>query len=230
MIDTLHTVELGVAAHIIGNIFWELISAHAFGKPNQQENAAELEKRMHSHYKTHKTSGKLQGKLVVERIRTSKGWPKIKAKAAAVRHLAPFAVELAKEFNTGTLHDRRRVALAELLVEFYKILQSEDMFLNPDARVRLPELGYDLCMLYSNLADEAARNGVKGWKFSPKHHLMLHLCEWQGPEYGNPRFYWVYADEDLVGRLIEVAHSCHPSTMSVVAIFKWMTFAFRRVA
>ena len=70
----------------------------------------------------------MQGKLTVERLRTDGGWPKLKAKAAAIRHLAPFALELAKEHNNGSLHDRRRVALAQRLAECYVIFQSEHMF------------------------------------------------------------------------------------------------------
>ena len=61
---------------------------------------------------------------------------------------------------------------------------------------------------------------------SPKHHLFQHLCEDQALAYGNPAFYWTYADEDLVGLLIEVAHSCHPSTMATVGLFKWRILAF----
>ena len=71
------------------------------------------------------------------------------------------------------------------------------------------------------------RSPRKLWKFSPKHHLFLHLCEVQAVQYGNPRFYWVYADEDVVGRLIEVAETCHPWTMPGTALFKWLICSFR---
>ena len=100
------------------------------------------------------------------------------------------------------------------------------MFLTEASKRDLPEVGRNLCMLYSQLSAEAAESGLTFWKFSPQHHLFLHLCEWQSIESGNPKFYWVYADEDMVGHMIEVAHSCHPSTMPVVALFKWMQFAF----
>ena len=45
----------------------------------------------------------------MERAKTSKGWPKLKAKAAAKRHLASFALELAIEHDSGSAHDRRWV-------------------------------------------------------------------------------------------------------------------------
>ena len=76
--------------------------------------------------------------------------------------------------------------------------------------------------MYSQLSSEASDEGRKRWRFSPKHHLFLHLCEWQAIEIGNPRFYWTYADEDLVGKMIECARSCHPRTMAAIALYKWL--------
>ena len=35
MIDVLHTLDLGVAAHVIGNVFLELVRAHAHKRPAQ---------------------------------------------------------------------------------------------------------------------------------------------------------------------------------------------------
>ena len=64
------------------------------------------------------------------------------------------------------------------------------------------------------------------WKLMPKLHLFLHLCEWQALEQGNPRYYWTYADEDLQGTMAEVAESCHASTMTTNALFKWLHICF----
>ena len=53
-----------------------------------------------------------------------------------------------------------------------------------------------------------------------KVHLLLHLVEVQVPRWGNPRFFWCYADEDVVGQDVEAASACHPSTMAEVALYK----------
>ena len=114
----------------------------------------------------------------------------------------------------------------QCLVRFYEILASEGQFMTAAAKTELPALGTNLCVLYSQLAAEAAAKRQKFWNMTPKVHLFQHLCEWQAPEVGNPRFYWVYADEDLVGHMIEVAESSHARTMASTAMFKWLTFAF----
>ena len=60
----------------------------------------------------------------------------------------------------------------------------------------------------------------------PKLHIFVHLCEWQAGEFGNPRSYWTYADEDLVGLLVECAQSCHAKTVAPSALFKWVHVHF----
>ena len=67
---------------------------------------------------------------------------------------------------------------------------------------------------------------VEEWKMSPKTHLFIHLMEWHVLEIGlNPRGYWTYADEDLVGTMVEVSRSCHPSTLAPVSLTKWLLAA-----
>ena len=226
-IDVLHTVDLGVTAHVIANIFWELVRAHAWGESTQALNVKALYEEMRAWYKATRTSSKVQGELTVERIRTQRGWPKLKAKAAALRHLILFAVDLASRHNSGSDHDRRRLGVAQCLAEFYKIMEAEDQFLSPDASNKIKFYGTNCIMMYAQLSQEALTSGLKLWKISPKHHLMLHLCEWQAPILGNPRWYWTYLDEDLVGQLIEVCHKCHPLTMAPTAMFKWSLYCFQ---
>ena len=102
------------------------------------------------------------------------------------------------------------------------------MFLDERAKARLPVLGRKMCGLFAQLSARALADGERKWKMTPKVHLLLHLCEWQAPSVGNPRFYWVYADEDLVGSMIEVAESCHATTMAGTAMVKWLLFAFEQ--
>ena len=226
MIDVLHVVDQGVASRIIANMYWELVTKKTWGGSTQDENVARLMESMQTWYKKNKTTSRVQGNLSVERIRTSGNWPKLKAKAAATRHLAKFAHELAATHDDGTPHDRRRLAAMQCLVRFYEILASEGQFMTAAAKTELPALGTNLCVVYSQLAAEAAAKRQKFWDMTPKVHIFQHLCEWQAPEVGNPRFYWVYADEDLVGHMIEVAESSHARTMASTAMFKWLTFAF----
>ena len=94
------------------------------------------------------------------------------------------------------------------------------------ARGRMPILGEQLMSMYSQLAtmahNEFERLGHRLWKTAPKMHLFIHLCIWQAILYGNPRYYWTYGDEDLVGRLVTIAEGVHISTLAVSVLAKWV--------
>lgn len=222
MVDVLHAVDLGVASHIIGNILAELLPK--FGS-NHGAQLKELNRRINAWYKQENIASRLQGPLTVDEIKGNHGWPKLKAKAAATRNLASFAKVLSQEFCTGTLHDRRRTALADCLLRFYGILK-QDRVIDAGGKLELPRLGRDLCCLYAHLHAEAVELGQRAWKLVPKFHLFQHLCQIQAVSLGNPRFYWTYPDEDMVGQMAEVARTCHPTTMPSVALYKYLVVVF----
>ena len=175
-------------------------------------------------YNTHKKKSKVQGSLTWARLKTTNGWPKIKCKAAATRHLAAFALDLAVRYCQ---HDERIIAVAQLMNEFYVTLESEKVFLRDHAITRLGQIGQDFCDIYAELSNCAYDNDIKMWKMTPELHMFIHLCQWDIVNSKlNPRVYWTYADEDLVGTLCEVAESCHPSTMPFVSLSKWAILEF----
>ena len=192
--DSLHTVELGVGSHILGNIMWECIAKHAFGKPNIPENITELDAKMKDWCKAKKIKHRFRGKLAQDKIRTSGGWPKLKSQAAPIRSLAKFAVELAEEHL-----DESRSMVARQLVRFYEILDENGLFLSDAASVEIAQVGNRLCKGFATLSANCVAAGQKLWKCTPKLHLFLHMCEWD-VELGNPRSYWTYSDEDMVGQ------------------------------
>ena len=227
MIDVLHTVDQGVASHIIANILWVIAVVRCvLGGVTQDDRVKRLHAHIQEWYGAVKAKTKVQGKLTVERLRTKGGWPKLKAKAAATRHLAKYALSLMQQLGGQSTEDRRMLAVCQQLVRFYTILDTESQFLSPAAKIELPKLGQQLVGIYTALATDAKERGLKLWKLQPKLHLFQHLCEWQSISSGNPRYCWTYADEDLAGTMAEVAESCHPATMAPSCLFKWLHISF----
>ena len=222
MVDVLHTCDQGITSHIIGNIFADCIIRDVFGGGSRDRNAALLHSRVDAWSKEVKVDSRVQGAITWERIRTTNGFPKFKAKAAATRHLMPFALRLAQEFC-----EKRVVALAQLMVEFYQILERDDPLILSELSIRrLPTIGRQVCAIYGHLSREHYEQQQRAYKLVPKFHLFLHLCEWQIPETKlNPRSYWTYADEDVVGQLVEVAEHCHVRTLPSTALAKWILLA-----
>ena len=222
-VDVRQMVDQGVASHThaVANVFWLCaVRRKSFGEGTQDTSMNLLFTHMQNWYKSHKLCSKWQGKFTVDRVRTSGGWSKLTRRAASTRHLAHFALHLAQTF--GTSEDRRVLAVCRLLCEFYGIVSSESMCLTASVKEKLPVVGRNLAIICSALAEPALASHTRMWKMHPKAHFFVHMCEWQAVEVGNPRFYWTYSDEDLVGLLVEVAQSCHPKTLAASALLAWM--------
>ena len=83
-----------------------------------------------------------------------------------------------------------------------------------------------MCKLYSELSTSAYNLGLRMWKFPPKIHLFAHLVEYMVLYQGNPKYYWTYQDEDLVGAMLELCQTVHVSTLAMSAMFKWVHSSF----
>ena len=231
-IDVLHAVDQGMASHVIANTFVEIMQSWG---PNQAARTAALEARIKHWYNVHKEPTKIQGKLTFERLKTSNDWPKLKAKAAATRHLAHFALELVEREDDSLpvaaseevkLHSRRRRAVCQLLVRFYELLRRHGRFFTASAKTEIAENARNLLTIYTQLAQESLDKQERMWKLTPKFHLFLHLCEIQCVTWGNPRWYWTYADEDLQKVMKAIALSCHPSRLASEMLRKWVVNVF----
>ena len=80
-IDVLHTVDQGVASHIIGNILWHVgVVRAALGRGTIEEKVQLLDKDLARWYKETAAKSKLQGHLTEPRLRSNNGWPKLEGK------------------------------------------------------------------------------------------------------------------------------------------------------
>ena len=159
--DVLHAIDLGVSAHIVANAFWELLPQ--FGR-NQSGQVKALQQLTKAFYSRNRVASRMEGRLTLDRIRTMSSWPMLKAKAAAVRNLVPFAAELAAQYDSGSLHDKRRLALANDLHEFCTLLGNEGRLSSASALASVQRLGNSVPILYAHLAAEAFHSGAKAWK------------------------------------------------------------------
>jgi hypothetical protein len=226
-IDVLHTVDQGTASHIVGNTMWHMaVVKRCFGGTTQGQNIENLAKRLKTWYQNTRCNRRLQGNLTLERVRTSGKWPKLKGKAAATRHIVKFCVYIMEEYGDGSDADNDVLNLCKMMQRFYDILDAESQFLSDGAKIELPILSRTLCGLYAKLSIEAFAAGVRMWKMNPKLHLFQHLCEYMVLFQGNPKYFWTYQDESLVGDMIELCQSVHVSTLAVSALFKWIHIVF----
>ena len=133
---------------------------------------------------------------------------------------------IAQRWSSGSIHDQLKVAVCEILVRVYEILATSSQCLTPAVKDEMFLLGQELGMAYERLYTEAYTAGRKLWKLTPKVHLAQELLQYQCQVWGNPTYFWCYADEDLVGMMIEIAASCHVATLAFTALTTWLAVAF----
>ena len=103
-IDAMHCVDLGVALHIIGNIFFEVVHRRQLGRTHA-ESVKALWRDLGAWYKEQRVPYR-SGGLKFEDFRQTSKAPKFRGKFAITRHLSPYLVKPCTQFNEGTQHDQ----------------------------------------------------------------------------------------------------------------------------
>ena len=231
MVDILHTLDLGLLANVIGSVMFVLACIRKkLGGNTYEQAASRLSDHMTAWYKRVHCRCRIKGTLTLARLRGNKGWAKLKAHGAATRHLIGYALDLIAEFGDARdplwgEHDRLATAVCQLLNRFYVIIGSESSRLSDGTKAELQLLGNQVVVCYAKLARFSHDRHYRIWKMAPKLHLFEHLIL-QSCEFGNPAYWWTYLDEDLVGRLIRIAHTVHPTTIAVSMLCKWVHCVF----
>lgn len=143
----------------------------------------------------------------------------------------PYAKELAVRFqrvapDPNATHDLLVVGVCTLCCELFNLYMTSGRFFTDAVKRKIVIIGNQLPFMYQRLYTEAYNAGVKAWKMTPKLHLIQELLLYQCLEWGNPLYYWCYGDEDLVGSMVEIAQSCHMSTVVVTSLVKWLILSF----
>ena len=120
--------------------------------PNDDVALEGLRGALKQWYDDNKDRYRIQGQLTLPRIKTSNDWPELKAKARATRHVTAFALKLATEHNSGSTHDKRRLAVCQLLCRFYDIISGESRFLTDDLKAELVPLAQNFMVIYEKLS------------------------------------------------------------------------------
>ena len=74
-------------------------------------------------------------------------------------------------------------------------------------------------ILYNAL--NVAVGDEKRWRWYPKHHIFLGVCEEQPSSFGNIAESWSYSEESEVGIAAIFAETCHNRTVHHMAMQKY---------
>ena len=116
---------------------------------------------------------------------------------------------------------RDRATMVWGLAEFYRILRRSGRWLTTAQLGELKTARDATLVMFKKLADMAADESSRLYPCRPKMHVFDE-CHRIAQETGeNPAALWTFQDEDNMRVLINIAQSCHGSTLEAHTLEKW---------
>ena len=206
MLDTLHTLDLGVCSHLYGNLLAELQEQ----RPESREKALQqLNLEIASIYTELGVPAGQRIKVLYQsdiRGKKAEEFPCLKhVKGRRIRHFAQVATVLAERYNT-TRAGEHRLKACQAMERVCNILDLRvvvwDAVTKQDFEKQVKTFG----LHYGWLAKNAMQNREFKYSIVQKHHLFCHLPEMAKSL--TPRHFWCYGSESFMGLSVKLASSC----------------------
>ena len=217
-LDTLHTFELGVTCHFIGNVFFELVYCRGVPGANVQQRWGRCWSWVLEEYKQLKVASDLRvNNLGLTNFcnpqAPHQSFPILTGvKAKQCRHLLPVISEMAeataKKSNTAV--NLLMAKAAKALCTVYELLDNSHFFPDIVASIDFREAVDKFCISYTALAANSAKDEKLRWNIVPKHHYFAHAPDVF--EYINLKLLSTYAGETMVGLVCALGHRCLDGT------------------
>ena len=128
-------------------------------------------------------------------------------KAAQARHLLKVLHHICQ--NRAPLETPQQMHRLELLKQtetFYEIIEQQPMYMTRAASDACLTATISALLEYTWLARDAINRNMYLWNVVPKFHYWYHVA--QQCRFFNPSYGWTFRDEDLMGRIARIGHSC----------------------
>ena len=231
--DVMHDDMLGVRQQFVGSAMLLLArERHFWGPPAPHGTWQEkLQQQLSTAYTEFKKWVRDHGlkcsqtrfKPSTLRLTTLGSWPEANVKAHNCAIISLWICACCKKlFDLHADDEAKELAMTangfKMLWEIYhdapRRLTDHDRQRLETARVRA------LCG-FNSLSQRALNTNRFFFHVIPKYHKLDHTLRFGVRTALNPSSYWTFADEDWIGWMSRLAHSCHSSSMMNRAIFRW---------
>lgn len=217
-IESLHTNELGVALHFIGNVLWDQVYKKYTTGANVHLRVAKLWEWVMKTYtelgvKSSDRISKLTLKMITDPSRPHQVYPELsKVKAKHAKCLVPVVVRLREK----TFESHPSPCLAHCckagkgLVTMYEIMDSAGMHPSPEDRINFREAVDTFQLSYAALSADHQRKNLKQWNTVTKFHYSAHSPDFF--DFFNIKYTTAYGGETEVGLICALGHRCLDGT------------------
>ena len=144
--------------------------------------------------------------LDLKTFRSDGEYPRLKAKGNVSRHLLPVLAKLLDLDGNDDLYKQVRKSMVQALLEFYSVVDTVDMFLEPD-NVRKGQMAINnFLKCYAWLCQYSLNKGVKQWQMTVKFHYLAHAADFLA--FINLKHSSTYVAEGFVGKVAKIGGSC----------------------
>lgn len=217
-IETLHTNELGITSHYIGNVFWDQIyKKYGAGKTNTERMSNLWNLVMQTYSDLGISSSNRLGKLTLEMFsdptRPHQDYPCLsQSKARQARYLLPVVVKIseANMDERPCSYTAHCMVAGKALLTMYEVMDKAGMHPKPMERIDFREAVDIFQMNYGRLAAESQAKDEKKWNVVNKFHYSAHSPDYF--DFFNIRFCSAYGGETEVGLICALGHRCLDGT------------------
>ena len=167
-------------------------------------------------------------KITLGRLRlyTLRSWPELKSKAKNAAVLTEFVLDIHRNIQTPSVHQRYRTLCLWGFSEYYKLCSNKERWFDDPSLRRMRVIRDAMLHSYHYLNAKAARDNVSLFAMKPKFHAIDEIIRHSLRSRLNPGAYWSFSSEDLCGQVGSLAAKVHPSTMSLRTAQRWIAVFF----
>ena len=232
MFDLMHIVLLGILQYLLGGVLWELCLESRWYRPPRGSWQSKTNHQLRLAFRDFKDW--LQAKQLSSShpcfnvlglsMHTLNDCPCLKIQAANCLLVCQWLSEVccrdAAALPSGH-HGQVRATALWGFSQTFAILQGEQHWVSDDAVSRLHTTRLAACQGYNALSAFAEAAKINRYPMKPKNHLFDHCCRDTFVFRENPTFCWVFADEDMIGKVKAIASRCHPFKMGLRTLKRW---------
>ena len=203
-IDWMHVKYLGTDQYFLGSVLYLLVFVLMGGEP--ATNLETVWNRVKEHYTQNRVTARFRI-LKLSMFRSGPGgYPRLKGKAAEIKHLAPALLSVWRSGMDVDDDDHQRVRIAlETGVRLDTILDEHtgEWRLSPDAAQEFLQTALTHVQMTCSVAN---LHGMRLFNITLKTHYLIHAA-YRGLHM-NPRVGWCFMGEDYMKKMKALSGSC----------------------
>ena len=149
-------------------------------------------------------------------------WPAYKGKAHNTLVMTRWLGCKCSEFKDGSDYSRTRYFVLFAWTQWFDVcLGADPDFLEHGELVRLSKATKLMIRCHRKLANLNVATCTASWEIKPKLHVMFHILKDAESGRRNPKAWWSFKEEEMMGRLATIACATHACTLARRTLERW---------